>query len=31
MKKVINTLLGVTVCLVTLSACNNVENKKIKI
>lgn len=30
MKKVINTLLGVTVCLVTLSACNNVENKKNK-
>ncbi len=30
MKKAINTLLGVTVCLVTLSACNNVENKKNK-
>lgn len=30
MKKAINTLLGLSVCLVTLSACNNVENKKNK-
>lgn len=30
MKKSINTLFGLSVCLVTLSACNNVENKKNK-
>lgn len=30
MKKVITTLLSLTICLVTLSACNNVENKKNK-
>ncbi|MCD1116732.1 heavy metal-binding domain-containing protein [Chryseobacterium turcicum] len=30
MKRLIHTLLGVTVCLATLSACNNVETKKSK-
>lgn len=30
MKKAINTLLSLSICLATLSACNNIENKKNK-